>query len=55
MREYLNTLRDIKTSEGNCENDIQLDSGLHNISAMHYQSILTGGSHPHNTNLDVKQ
>ena len=25
LREYLNTLRDIKTSDSNCENDIQLD------------------------------
>lgn len=55
LREYINTVRDVKSYDVNTENDIQLDSGMHNISAMHFQSILSGSQFPHNTNMDSKQ
>lgn len=55
IREYLQTLRDVKSYDSHLDHDAQLDTGLHNTSAMHFRSILSGGMFPHNSNLDPKQ
>lgn len=51
----MHTLRDVKSYDSHLDHDAQLDAGMHNTSAMHFQAILSGGMFPHNTNLDSKQ